>query len=161
MDPTQSERQQSFVEEVAPRQEKVQKKQTKARPTKSEHAAPDEMEPSGDLSFNTEKSNFELLIDQFDTVTDLNWCWLRGKEDGPKECYDDIASMCLEMNYKCYTCVEDDKERYRFVQFQPNLIVDLEFLCETTEKFEENGYETERTEKPEDHKRQRPPSIFN
>ena len=72
--------------------------------------------------------------------------------------------MCLEMNYKCYTCSGEDsqdRERYRFVQFQPNLIVDLEFLCETSEKFEENGYETERTERPEDHKRQRPPSIFN
>lgn len=37
----------------------------------------------------------------------------------------------------------------------------MEFLCETTEKFEENGFETERCERPEEHKRQRPPSIFN
>lgn len=57
------------------------------------------------------------------------------------------------MNYKCYTCVEDNKDQYRFVQFQPDLIVDLEFLCETTEKFEENNYETERLDKPEQHKR--------
>ena len=56
---------------------------------------------------------------------------------------------------------EDDKENYRFVQFQPDLIVDLEFLCETTEKFEENGFETERCEKPEEQKRVRPPSIYN
>ena len=76
-----------------------------------------EMEPAGDLSFNSDKTNFELLIDHFDTVTDLNWGWLRFKEDGPRESYDDIASMCLEMNYKCYTALEDDKEKYRFVQF--------------------------------------------
>ena len=37
----------------------------------------------------------------------------------------------------------------------------MEFLCETTEKFEENGYETERMEKPEEQKRTRPVSIFN
>lgn len=39
--------------------------------------------------------------------------------------------------------------------------MDLEFLCETTEKFEENGYETERCENPEEHRRARPASIFN
>lgn len=70
--------------------------------------------------------------------------------------------MCLEMNYQCYSQLEDDKEKYRFVQFQPDLIVDLEFLCETTEKFEENGYETERVENPDEWKRTRPASsIFN
>lgn len=118
------------------------------------------MEPDCELSFNSDKTNFELLIDQFETVTDLNWTWLRFKEDNVKESYDDIATMCLEMNYKCYICSED-KEKYRFVQFQPDLIVDLEFLCETTEKFEENGFETERCEKPEEHRRHRPSSVFN
>jgi hypothetical protein len=33
------------------------------------------------------------------------------------------------------------------------LIVDLEFMCETTEKFEENEYETERCGKPEEYRR--------
>lgn len=74
-----------------------------------------EMEPAGELSFNSDKTSFELLIDHFDTITDLNWCWLRFKEDGAREYYDDIASMCLEMNHKCYTCMDDDKEKYRFV----------------------------------------------
>ena len=40
-----------------------------------------DMEPEGDLSFNSDKTNFELLIDYFDTVTDLNWGWQRFKED--------------------------------------------------------------------------------
>ena len=48
------------------------------------------------------------------------------------------------------------------MQFQPDIIVDLEFLCETTEKFEENGFETERVEKPDEHRRVRPQtSIYN
>lgn len=34
-------------------------------------------------------------------------------------------------------------------------------MCETTEKFEENNYETERCAKPEEHRRARPASIFN
>jgi len=49
------------------------------------------------------------------------------------------------------------------VQFVPDVIVDLEFLCETTEKFEENQYETTRCD-DKDHlelKRTRPESIFN
>ena len=60
------------------------------------------MEPEGELSFNSDKSNFELLINHFDKVTDLNWCWLRGKEDEPRESYDDVATMCLEMQYQSY-----------------------------------------------------------
>lgn len=40
--------------------------------------APLEMEPEGDLSFNSDKTNFELLVNHFDKVTDLNWPWVRG-----------------------------------------------------------------------------------
>lgn len=124
--------------------------------------APEEMEPEGDLSFNSDKTNFELLVNHFDKVTDLNWPWVRGKEDETKSNYDDVAAMCLEMQYQIYVCNEDDKENYRFVQFQPDLIVDLEFLCETTEKFEENGFETERVENVDEHKRIRPTqSMYN
>jgi len=49
------------------------------------------------------------------------------------------------------------------VQFVPDVIVDLEFLCETTEKFEENQYETARSDDKDhlEHKRTRPASIFN
>lgn len=46
------------------------------------------------------------------------------------------------------------------MQFVPDVIVDLEFLCETTEKFEENHYETTRCDDQEQ-KRVRPASIFN
>ena len=107
------------------------------------------MEPEGELSFNSDKGNFELLIDRFDKITDLNWPWIRTSESGDVHGYDDIAAMLLEMNYQCYTHYEDKKDDYRFVQFYPDNIVDLEFMCETSEKFEENGFETERIEEPE------------
>lgn len=122
-----------------------------------------EMEPECDLSFTSEKSDFELLIDNFDSVPELNWCWQKSNEAGNKEYYDDVAAMCLEMNYKSYQAMDEEKEKdkYRFVQFQPDLIIDLEFMCETTEKFEETGFETERTQDSEQQKRVRPESIFN
>lgn len=74
------------------------------------------MEPEGELNFNSDHANYNLLIDHFDKVEDLNWTWLRFKEDGAKECYDDLATMCLEMNHQSYIN-ESDKDKYRFVQF--------------------------------------------
>lgn len=67
------------------------------------------------------------------------------------------------MNWKCYQIMdgEKDKDQYRFVQYQPDLIIDLEFMCETTTQFEETGYETERSENPDAIKRARPSSIYN
>ena len=71
--------------------------------------------------------------------------------------------MVLETNFKCFVLSEDDKEKekYRFVQFQPDLIIDLEFMCETNEKFEETGFEASRCENPDEFKRTRPTSIYN
>ena len=41
------------------------------------------------------------------------------------------------------------------------MIVDLEFMCETSEKFVENNIDAERITDVKDHKRVRPASIFN
>lgn len=101
---------------------KFERKQTDAKLGFVKSELPDdllELEPEGDLSFTSDKSNFELLIDHFDTTDDLNWCWQKKNEDDQKEFYDDIASMCLEMNFRCYQVMEEEKEKdkYRFVQF--------------------------------------------
>jgi hypothetical protein len=42
------------------------------------------------------------MVRPFKNVQQLNHCWQRGKEGETPVPYDDIATICLEMNYQQY-----------------------------------------------------------
>lgn len=55
------------------------------------------MEPDCDLEkYNDVVEKYQL---QFSGLKELNYLWQRGKKEAKKECYDDLACMCLEWNY--------------------------------------------------------------
>lgn len=83
------------------------------------------------------------LQQPFKTLSELNVVWLRGKEGENKEAYDGFASFCLEITYRHFLKDRENAEN-RFVNFQPNIIVDVDEMIETTEKFEETGNIVER-----------------
>lgn len=53
-----------------------------------------------------------------------------------------------------------NKDQYRFVQLLPDLIVDVDCMCEVDSKFQDNGWVVERQE-DNDFKRQRPLSLYS
>jgi len=106
-------------------------------------------------------THLQELIAPFKTVSELNILWVRGKAGETKQPYDDLACLCLEINHQQYLkCAEDLKERYRFVNFVPDAVIDLEEKCETNEKFEDTGVVVERVVGP-NVQRRRPETIFS
>jgi len=53
-----------------------------------------------------------------------------------------------------------NKDQYRFVQLLPDLIVDVDCMCEVDNNFQENGWSVERQEDKE-FKRKRPLSLYS
>ena len=92
-----------------------------------------DMEPDGDIEKHSDE--IERYALQFAGVKELNYLWVRSKKDKTKECYDDLACMCLEWNYWQYMKGGPTKDQFRFVHFVPNTIVDLECYCETDVAF--------------------------
>lgn len=68
----------------------------------------------------------------------MNIVWARGNKQEPLKAYDGFANFCLEITYQQYLLNKED-HNLRFVNFQPNLIIDLEEMIETNERFEETG----------------------
>jgi len=60
------------------------------------------LEPKGTLSFIESQTGYEEMVRPFENVQQLNHCWRRGKEGDTPVPYDDIATICLEMNYQQY-----------------------------------------------------------
>lgn len=73
------------------------------------------LEPKGTLSFTESQIGYEEMVSRFENVQQLNHCWLRGlapesdkdnanasQEGEPPVPYDDVATICLEMNYQQY-----------------------------------------------------------
>ena len=124
------------------------------------------MEPEGDIDKHAD--DVEQYALQFAGVKELNYLWVRSKKDKTKECYDDLACMCLEWNYWQYMKGGASKDKYRFVHFVPNTIVDLECYCETDVAFNDTGVDSERQGEADDAleigeaklKKSRPYSLF-
>lgn len=53
--------------------------------------------------------------------------------------------MCLEWNYWQFVQGGSNKDKHRFVQFMPNLIIDIECNCEMDINFNETGFNCERS----------------
>lgn len=74
--------------------------QVKVEGTEEEEQDRPHLEPKGTLSFAESQVGYEEMVSPFENVQQLNHCWLRGKEGDTAEPYDDIATICLEMNYQ-------------------------------------------------------------
>lgn len=125
-----------------PEQRKGKNKVVVEVESEEEEIEEQDMEPAGDLSVHAEEVRQYAL--QFSGVAELNYQWLRGKQGEKKECYDDLACMCLEWNYWQYLKGGPSQEKHRFVQCMPHTIVDMQCLCETDVHFNETGVEAER-----------------
>lgn len=78
---------------------KPAKKQDKATESEEELVQEEDMTPTGDLSKH--ESLVEKLHSQFSELKELNYLWMKSKEQNKesKISYDDIGCMCLEWNY--------------------------------------------------------------
>lgn len=118
------------------------KKKEEVPESDEEEVHEQDMEPAGDLETHAEA--VEKYQMQFAELKELNYLWQRGKQDAKKECYDDLACMCLEWNYWQYLKGGPNQEKHRFVHFVPTTVVDMECFCETDVQFNETGVECER-----------------
>ena len=94
-------------------------------------------------SKDEEREMMASICQPFKTISELNVIWARGRDGKPKEAYDGFANFCLELTYQQHI---RDKENvdYRFVNFQPNKIIDLAEMIELNEKFQETKKKVER-----------------
>lgn len=127
------------------------------------------MEPAGDLeAYAAVVEKYQM---QFSELKELNHLWQRGKQGAKRECYDDLACMCLEWNYWQYLKGGPNQAKHRFVHCVPTTVVDMECFCETDVQFNETGVECERCDEgePEEgdeessqqvQRRERPYSLF-